>query len=73
MTIFSTKGCDVLCPPRVMLGPLLYIIYASTMANVIPENLHIYGYADDQVTKPGHQDECEGNQQLQGICLTVKD
>ena len=40
---------DVMCsvPQGSCLGPVLYLIYASTIANVIPENLHIYGYADD--------------------------
>ena len=59
------------------MGPVLYLIYASTIVNIIPGNLHIYGYADDHALstsfKPGHQDECEGNQILQGICLAVKD
>ena len=68
--------CSV--PQGSCLGPVLYLIYASTIANIIPENLHIYGYADDHALstsfKPSHhQDECEGNQKLQGICLAVKD
>ena len=71
---------DVMCsvPQGSCLGPVLYLIYASTIADIIPENLHIYGYADDHALstsfKPSHhQDECEGNQKLQGICLAVKD
>ena len=67
--------CSV--PQGSCLGPVLCLIYASTIANVIPENLHIYGYADDHSLstsfKPCHQDEYEGNQQLQGICLAAKD
>ena len=70
---------DVMCsvPQGSCLGPVLYLIYANTIANIIPENLHIYGYADDHALstlfKLGHQDEREGNQKLQGICLAVKD
>ena len=44
---------DVMCsvPQGSCLGPVLYLIYASTIANIIPENLHIYGYADDHAFK----------------------
>ena len=61
---------DVMCsvPQGSCLGTVLYLIYVSTIANVTPENLYIYGYADDHALstsfKPGYQDECEGNQQL---------
>ncbi len=64
-------------PQGSCLGPVHYLIYASTIANVIPENLNIDGYADDYAFstsfKPSQQDEYEGNQDLQGICHAVKD
>ena len=60
------------------MAPVFYLIYASTIANIIPGNLHIYGRADDHALstsfKPSHyQDECESNQKLQGIFRAVKD
>ena len=32
-------------------GPVLYILYASTMQEEIPENIDLHGYADDHALK----------------------
>ena len=32
-------------------GPVLYLAYASTMQNIIPSHIHVYGYADDHILR----------------------
>ena len=47
----SKKELTFSVPQGSCAGPTLYSVYASTMADVIPSNLDIHGYADDHAIK----------------------
>ena len=38
-------------PQGSRLGPVLYLVYASTLEQVIPEHINLHGYADNHAIK----------------------
>lgn len=50
----SRKQITFSVPQGSCAGPTLYSVYASTMAEVVPQNLDIHGYADDHAIKTAY-------------------
>ena len=47
----SLKELHFSVPQGSCTGPVLYLAYASTMQEIIPSSISLYGYADDHALK----------------------
>ena len=47
----SEKDLPFSVPQGSCMGPVLYLAYASTLKEVVPQNISLYGYADDHAMK----------------------
>ena len=70
----SDRSMNFSVPQGSCAGPVLYLAYASTLDNVIPSHISVYGYADDHILRINFQanHESERIAQLSQCTETIK-
>ena len=63
-TYSSKKEPTFSVPQGSCAGPTLYSVYASTMAEVVPQKMDIHGYADDHVIKKSFRSGIKDEEEL---------
>jgi hypothetical protein len=73
----SPKIIDFSVPQGSCAGPVLFLAYSSTLADIIPQDVSLYGYADDHATKTTFSSgnlhsQCRAIETLQGCATSIK-
>lgn len=73
----ATQDLSFSVPQGSCAGPVLYLVYASTIKEVIPENIDIHGYADDHALKlsfnaSDREEEHRSITNLESVAMDIK-
>ena len=69
-TYSANKDLTFSVPQGSCAGAVLYLTYASTLQEVIPNYIQLHGYADDHAIKQSFKAHNRHNKSVELLCLT---